>query len=247
MAVMHASRKRRIQHLHPLVDPGVVDELLRLRERYGEDDSRNDEILDGELVVSPLPARWHEKACQRLFLLLNDLCEAQGWDAMLRAEMELPPNRDRIQPDLTIFRDAASLPDTDNVMPLDHVLLVAEVVSPSSIRRDREVKPRICARAGVPLYLLIDRFTVPPTVTLLSKPRDDGYQKTHTVTIGEKLHLPAPFDFPFDTSSLPVLPPALRVEAREQRETDLYWAAHEGQIPGRPRSRRANRQAVLDG
>lgn len=204
MSLMHASRKRRIRRLHPPVDPGAVDDLLRFREQFGSDSHHRDEILDGELVVSPVPSRWHERACQRLFLGLIDFCEARGWDAMLRAEVELPPNRDRVQPDLTVFRDADRLPDMDNLMPLDNVVLMAEVVSESSINRDREIKPRLCARAGVPLYLLIDRFTEPLTMTIFSKPGEDGYAASDAVAFGEKLRLPAPFQFALDTSDIPV-------------------------------------------
>lgn len=203
MAIMHAPRKRRVRQLHPQVDPGTVDDLLRFRERFGTDSNHRDEILDGELVVSPLPSRWHERVCQRLFLVVNEFCEPKGWDAMLRAEVELTPNLDRIQPDLTLFRDADSLPDADSVMPLGHVLLVTEVVSESSIKRDREVKPRLCAGAGIPLYLLIDRFTDPFSVTLHSKPAGAGYAKTDTVLFGEKLRLPAPVEFTLDTSEFP--------------------------------------------
>lgn len=204
MSLMHAPRKRRVRHLHPPVDPGAVDDLLRFRERFGSDNHHRDEILDGELVVSPLPSRWHERVCQRLFLSLIECCEERGWDAMLRAEVELPPSRDRVQPDLTVFRDADRLPDMDNVMPQDHVVLMAEVVSESSINRDREIKPRRYARAGVPLYLLIDRFTQPLTITIFSKPGEDGYTARDTAAFGEKLRLPAPFQFTLDTSDIPI-------------------------------------------
>jgi Uma2 family endonuclease len=84
------------------------------------------------------------------------------------------------------------------------VLLAAEVISSSSIQRDREVKPRACALAGIPLYLLVDRFTKPLTISLHSEPGTDGYAKVTTVIAGEKLQLPAPFDLTLDTSSLPL-------------------------------------------
>jgi Uma2 family endonuclease len=204
MAIMHAPREPRIRTIDPPVDPRAVDDLLRYRERYDENDAHRDEILDGELVVSPLPVHWHDRACRWLERSLADLCDRNGWYASAASEIELPPNRDHIQPDLTVFRDADSLPDMENVMPLDHVLLVAEVVSPSTTRRDREVKPRVCARAGVPLYLLVDRFTEPFSVTVLSKPRADGYAKTDAMIVGEKLHIPGPFDFTLDTSTFPL-------------------------------------------
>lgn len=84
------------------------------------------------------------------------------------------------------------------------MLLAAEVISASSIRRDREVKPGACALTGIPLYLLVDRFTKPVTIALHSEPGEDGYAKVATVTAGEKLRLPAPFDLTLDTSALPL-------------------------------------------
>lgn len=82
------------------------------------------------------------------------------------------------------------------------VLLVAEVVSPSSRRRDREQKPRAYAQGGVPLYLLIDRFASPPAVTLFSEPGEDGYGKRQVAAAGEPLRLPKPFGITLDTARL---------------------------------------------
>jgi Uma2 family endonuclease len=103
-----------------------------------------------------------------------------------------------------ILRDASTVPDLESTRPLDHVLLAAEVISASSIERDREVKPRACALAGIPLYLLVDRFTKPVTISLHSEPGKDGYADVTTVTAGEKLHLPAPVNLTLDNSSLPL-------------------------------------------
>jgi Uma2 family endonuclease len=207
MAIMEVPRMRsagrRVSRSVPSLEPGTVEDLLRLREQLGED-YRRDEIIEGLLIVSPTPVRWHERTCLQLYHAFLAYCEAQGGEASLHSEIELPQNRDRIQPDLVIYRDADSLPVMDNVMPLDHVLLVAEIVSPSSIRIDREVKPNACARAGIPLYLLVDRFTDPLSATLYSEPGDQGYATGTTVGFGEKLRIPAPFDITLDTSALPL-------------------------------------------
>lgn len=207
MAIMDVPRTRsdgrRFSRSVPPLESGTVDDLLQFRERFG-DDYRHDEIIEGLLIVSPLPTRWHQLASKWLLRGLQDLCDEKGWEADDPAEIELPQNRDRIQPDVVIFRDAASLPLMDNVMPLDHVLLVAEIVSPSSIRIDREVKPIACARAGIPLYLLVDRFTDPLSVTLYSEPGDQVYATVTTVAFGEKLRIPGPFDVTLDTSALPL-------------------------------------------
>jgi Uma2 family endonuclease len=201
MAVMH------VPNLQPASPPDVPSEhairsLRELRDRIGPD-KRRVELIGGRLIVSPTPVIWHERACAWLDNQLRDAAEAKGWFIDRAGEIELPPTGDLIEPDLMVLRDAESLPDLEHTRPLDHVLLVAEVVSSSSIREDREVKPRACGLAGVPLYLLVDRFTNPMTVSLFSGADDGGYATVETAQAGDKLRLPAPFDVTLDTASLP--------------------------------------------
>lgn len=203
MAVMHASRRRKIRQVGAEPEPGAINSLRELRDTISVG-GRKAEIIEGRLIVSPVPVLWHQVACRWLDLQLSVVCEPKGWLPDRDAEIELPSTQDVIQPDLAIIRDAASLPMLESKRPLDHVLLVAEVVSPSSVRDDREVKPLACARAGVPFYVLADRFTDPLTVTLQHDPRPDGYAKADVVVHGEKLRIPAPFDVTLDTSSLPL-------------------------------------------
>ncbi|GAA0359433.1 Uma2 family endonuclease [Actinoallomurus spadix] len=79
---------------------------------------------------------------------------------------------------------------------------MAEVTSRGNAVRDRFTKPRNCALSGVPLYLLVDPVDEPTAVTLFSDPSDDGYRTIERVLAGEKLRLPAPFDFTIDTAAL---------------------------------------------
>jgi Uma2 family endonuclease len=180
-----------------------IDELLALRDSldFGK---RKDEILEGRLIVSPLPVLWHERVCQWLYEEIRETARAKGWFLSRGAEIELPPTRDRIEPDLTILTDVDQLPMLENVMPVSHVLLVAEVISPSGVREDREVKPRACAAAGIPFYLLVDRLTNPATVTLHATPGKDWYAETHSVPVGAKLVMPEPLGLALDTSTLPL-------------------------------------------
>jgi Uma2 family endonuclease len=180
-----------------------ITDLLDLRDRI-DTGRRKAEIIEGRLVVSPMPVMWHERACDWLFRGLMDACDAKGWFIDRGPEILLPQTRDLIEPDLMVLRDAENLPDLESRRPLDHVLLVAEVISPSSIREDREVKPHACALAGVPIYLLIDRFTNPVSVSLHTEPGEDGYARVVSVNAGEKLHVPAPFDVTLDTASMPI-------------------------------------------
>jgi Uma2 family endonuclease len=203
MGVMAASRKRTPAWEEVPPEPVPIQRLRDLRDRIEAEDHRA-EIIDGVVVVSPIPVIWHERVCQWLLLSFLEACKANDWWGDTTGEIELPPTSDLIEPDFMVLRDASTLPDFESLRPLDRVLLAAEVISPSSIQRDRIVKPRACALAGIPLYLLVDRFTKPVTVSLHSEPGPDGYGKVTTVIAGEKLPLPAPFDLTLDTSSLPL-------------------------------------------
>lgn len=203
MAIMQASRSHAVPGREVPVEPEAISELLKVRDKV-DTGRRRAEIIEGRLVVSPAPVIWHERACRWLVRSFDPLCEASGWFADSRAEIELPPTRDRIEPDLLILSDAASLPDLESLRPLDQVLLVGEVVSSSSIRDDREVKPLACALAGVPVYLLVDRFTSPATLSVYSTPGADGYATRQTVVLGAEITIPAPVGLTLDTSALPL-------------------------------------------
>jgi Uma2 family endonuclease len=203
MGVMAAERKRNPRWEEVPPEPIPFEDVLDMRNRI-DTGKRRAEIIGGVLIVSPMPVFWHEKACHWLLLGFLEACTANDWFPDTKGEIKLPPTRDLIAPDLMILRDASTVPNFESERPLDRVLLAAEVISSSSIQRDREVKPRACALAGIPLYLLVDRFTKPLTISLHSEPGTDGYAKVTTVIAGEKLQLPAPFDLTLDTSSLPL-------------------------------------------
>jgi hypothetical protein len=81
------------------------------------------------------------------------------------------------------------------------------VVSKGSKEADRMLKPLSCARAGIPLYMYVDRFATPVTVNLLSAPGPDGYQHQEALPAGPgagKLAIPEPFDIVPDLTTLPM-------------------------------------------
>jgi len=203
MVLMAERRKQKPTWEEVPPEPVPIQHLLDLRDRIDTRDSRA-EIIEGQLIVSPVPVFWHEQACQWLVQSFHAVCDGNDWFGDTRGEILLPPTADLIEPDFMILRDLKTMPSLVSRRPLDRVLLVAEVISASGIRIDREVKPRACALAGIPGYLLVDRFTKPLTVSLHSEPGANGYTKVQTVTAGEKLRILAPFDLTLDTSSLPL-------------------------------------------
>jgi len=203
MGVMAAPRERTAFWEEVPPEPVPFQGLLDLYDRLDTGKCRA-EVLEGVVVVSPMPVYWHEEVCQWLLLSFLPAFPDNDWGGDTAGEVKLPLTGDLIVPDFMILSGKKTLPRLERFRPLDRVLLAAEVVSASSIRRDRVVKPRICAISGIPFYLLVDRFTKPGTISLYSKPGKDGYAKVTTVTAGEKLQLPAPFNLTLDTSTVPL-------------------------------------------
>jgi Uma2 family endonuclease len=159
------------------------------------------ELIDGELVVSPTGSIKHSSAISALIYQVLDVARSHGWELHTFLTCYISPTRERLIPDLMIAPPEAP-PNSEYELLSPGVLLVAEVVSLSSQRRDRDVKRRAYARGQVPLYLLIDRFASPPSVTLFSKPGPDRYAEQQTVPAGQPLRLPEPFGIDLDTARL---------------------------------------------
>lgn len=159
------------------------------------------ELIDGHIVVSPSPSRRHSNAATRLLYQLSDTAQRHRWELHINLTAHISATRERLIPDLMVVpEDAPGFGDTEVLSP--GILLVAEVVSPSSRRQDRETKNRAYAQGGIPLYLLIDSFAAPPAVTLFRQPGDDGYQHRETAAAGQPLRLPPPFGVALDTARL---------------------------------------------
>ena len=164
------------------------------------------ELLEGQIVVSPKAMFWRHLVVTWLVRRFASVCQANGWEPTPGVDLVLPATRDIIQPDFLIVRDPDAFSNVESVVPIEQVLLVSEICSPSSLRADREVKPLGCAKAGIPFYLLVDRFTQPMTISLMSEPGEQGYRKAETVHAGPdggKLHVPEPFGITIDAATVP--------------------------------------------
>jgi Uma2 family endonuclease len=159
------------------------------------------ELIDGQVVVSASASLWHSAAIDELIDALIDVKRSHGWRVHTNVTVHIAATRERLIPDLVIAPKDA--PRFDAYELLGHgVLLVAEVVSPHSQRRDRVAKLRAYAQGRVPLYVLIDQLASPATVTLFSEPGESNYGSCTPATAGEALRLPEPFGIGLDTRRL---------------------------------------------
>jgi len=120
------------------------------------DDGNRYEVVDGELLVTPAPARPHQRAAFELAKLLDRFVGALALGEVLLspADVELDPHS-MVQPDIFVEGLVdGRLPGTWNAgAPL---LLAVEILSPSTARADRTTKRRRYQRAGIPEYWIVD-------------------------------------------------------------------------------------------
>lgn len=182
---------------HPITQKLLLEWIVDLDSPEG----LRAELVEGEVVVTPVPDGHHEH------------CIGQVVDQMnrrSRADMQFSANKglklksaeghpqDHLIPDGTFAPEELRLyRGAEPWMPCEGLAMVLEVTS-SKPQTDREVKRRCYARGGIPLYLLVDRET--SWTKLFSDPERGDYQELHAVAFGKPLALPEPFSFDLDTA-----------------------------------------------
>jgi Uma2 family endonuclease len=157
------------------------------------------EILDGQIVLSRRPDVLHADIASRLSAALRESLDERRWAVLFEVDVDHPAMNGVYSPDLLISPRPFPVRDTGpNVLRADALALAGEITSPSTADRDRTTKRDGLARAGVPLYLLIDRER--GESRLYAEPEDGRYAIDHGARFGRPIHLPEPFDVEIDTS-----------------------------------------------
>lgn len=120
------------------------------------DDGKRYELVDGALLVTPSPVHAHQRALLRVLAAVQPYVYQFGLGEMLWSPADLAFGEDEIlQPDLFVVPAAFAsgrVPWSD----ITRLLLVVEVLSPSTARADRTIKRRRFQRAGIPEYWIVD-------------------------------------------------------------------------------------------
>lgn len=186
--------------MHPIVSDELWKSLLAQWHKEDAPRGWRVEILEGSVTVTPPPGNEHNGIADVLHSTLARVIPA-GVGLYQTLGVSVPHRHGLFIPDLVAFRraDVRSRPDTEAV-PAEKAMLVAEITSQYNANRDRHTKLWGYAHAGVPRYLLIDRFDLDgPTVTLFSDPAGGDYQQALRVPFGESVKLGAPFDVELNT------------------------------------------------
>ncbi|POX51368.1 Uma2 family endonuclease [Streptomyces sp. Ru72] len=166
------------------------------------------ELIDGSLVFVSPQTSFHSRAMR----LLEHTLLAQVPDELdVIREMTIKlDKRNRPEPDVLVFRaDADAGPRQTWYRPED-VVIAIEVVSEDSEDRDRDVKPRKYARAGIPHYWRVEENKGLPVVYVYElDPATQAYGLTGI--FHDKLELTVPFPLTVDLTAInrrpPVAPP----------------------------------------
>lgn len=146
------------------------------------DNDKRYEVIDGELYVSPAPVWKHQRQLNRLNVRVFLWVDSHNLGDVVTAPTGVVlDDENGLQPDLVFVshrrahiiteRGVEGVPD-----------LVVEVLSPSTEARDRGLKLRRYAAAGVPHYWILDTDGPRIEERVLG---EDGYQLVGTFGPGE--------------------------------------------------------------
>lgn len=178
-----------LAHSHPNRRLTYDDLLL-----FPEDDGLRHEIIDGEHYVTAAPNLRHQELVGRLFLTIGSFVE----DRPERGRVFLSPFdvvfsfHDIVEPDLVFVA-----PDQFEILTDKNIqgtpALVVEILSPSTRKRDREIKRQLYDRSGVREYWLVDPEQ--DVVTVHRRALDGSFPQVALLTAKA-----------FDTLDTPLLP-----------------------------------------
>jgi Uma2 family endonuclease len=117
------------------------------------EDGRRRELIDGVLIVSPSPTRFHQTMAGRLMVALSADCPPE-YDVTQGVEVRITKRRS-LTPDVLVATAEAAARNPSHFLPHEAVLAI-EIVSPGSVTMDRITKPALFAQAGVPFYWRIE-------------------------------------------------------------------------------------------
>nr|WP_205862659.1 Uma2 family endonuclease [Planosporangium thailandense] len=129
----------------------TIEDVLAL-----PDDAPRVELVDGVMVVVPSPTVGHQGIANLLWAWLHAHCPAH-LTAGTALGVAVGANS-TCEPDVLLFSPEVSQ-DNHYLMP-HQVMLVVEVVSPSTRRRDRLEKPAVYADAGIPYFWRVEQNPV---------------------------------------------------------------------------------------
>ena len=120
------------------------------------DDGNRYELIDGELFVTPAPSPRHEGLAMRLRMILEPYVVAEKLGHVYTPKSVIQIEGSQVEPDLLVRQTPRILPEEWPEMPTP--ILVIEVLSGITRRRDHVEKRAFYVRNGVAEYWIVNRW-----------------------------------------------------------------------------------------
>ncbi len=137
----------------------TADDLEKL-----PDDGNRYEVVGGELFVTPSPSFSHQGIVLELAVRLRAYVRRHGLGQAFGAPLDVRfSKRDQVEPDVLVV-PIQRITDELTVLTAPRPILVVEVLSKSTFRRDFGPKRDLYRRSNVPEYWIVDGFEREVTV-----------------------------------------------------------------------------------
>jgi Uma2 family endonuclease len=142
----------------------TLEQLHRL-----PDDGNRYELIHGELFVTPAPSDGHQAIATVLNRILVPYVTKHRLGYVVHPRSIVRVGGSEVEPDLMVRPGPLAQPDGWDAAPLP--ILVVEILSGVTVRRDRMQKRAFYLEIGVPEYWIVDRRD--RTVRVVRPDRDD--------------------------------------------------------------------------
>jgi Uma2 family endonuclease len=176
--------------VHPLASGGWTAEAIAAI----PDNGLRYELSDGNLLVTPPPSVRHALTQDRLTAVLKRA--APPHVVVIDAGIGVGIGASYFIPDVVVLQAAALKSTKDLLHPAD-VLLVVEVLSPTTRRVDLGLKREAYSAAGIPDYWIVDRDAREVTMLALAD-RWPDYDLTAVIKPGLRYRVDRPFPVEVD-------------------------------------------------
>lgn len=160
-------------------------------------------LIHGELVVSPRPRPIHQRIVRRLATRVEDAVPA-AWQVDIDVDVLLDDDEVEpveIAPDIVVY--STEHDPYERPIPADLVILLVEVVSPSTKRKDRRAHPRLYAEAGIRHYWRVETDQTAPAFAIYTYEIDDATrQYVATGVHHDRIALTSPFDLDIELKAV---------------------------------------------
>ncbi|MEM1228699.1 MAG: Uma2 family endonuclease [Planctomycetota bacterium] len=121
------------------------------------DDGQRHEIIDGVHYMNPAPSTYHQTVSRRLQFQLYSRIELTGLGQVFNAPVDLQlSDHDIVQPDIVVITNDRRIITPSKIKGVPN--LIVEILSPSTVKNDRDLKFSLYEQSLVDEYWIVDPF-----------------------------------------------------------------------------------------